>query len=99
MAEQAKLPTEQEFKEFVGRLREFRSTLPEGDQRMLDAMAQAAFKPEQQGDVQGYWYEAWRTPYGVGVVGGPGPAPGFYVAPPPPTVYAVTPWGIAYRGW
>ena len=39
MAEQAKLPTEQEFNEFVGRLREFRRTLPEGDQRMLDVMA------------------------------------------------------------
>jgi hypothetical protein len=99
MAEQATLPTEQEFNGFIGRLSEFRSTLPESDQRMLDAMTQAAFKTEQAGEVQGYWYEAWRTPYGAGVVGGPGPVPGFYVTPPPPVVYTVSPWGAVYRGW
>jgi hypothetical protein len=93
----AELPSEQEFNGFVGKLREFRSTLPAEQQRMMDAMTQAAFKTEQQqGDVQGYWY-AVPTAYGPVAVGGP--VPGFYVAPPPPPVYALTPWGVVYRGW
>jgi hypothetical protein len=98
MAEETKLPSEQEFNAFVGRLREFRGTLSEGDQRMLDAMVGAAFKTEQQGDVEGYWYAVRPSPYGPVAVAGPGPVPGFYVAPPPP-VYAVSPWGVAYVGY
>jgi hypothetical protein len=92
----AELPTEQEFNGFVGKLREFRSTLPAGDQRMLDAMTQAAFKTEEQGDVQGYWY-AVPSAYGPVAVGGP--VPGFYAAPLPPPVYALSPWGTIYRAW
>jgi hypothetical protein len=63
MSEQTQLPSEQEFNGFVGKLREFRGTLPQQDQRMLDAMVQAAFKTdnaEPQGDVQGYWYSSFR---------------------------------------
>ena len=99
MAEQSKMPSEQEFNAFVGRLREFRGTLPEGDQRMLDAMVGAAFKTEEQGDVQGYWYAVRPGPYGPVAVGGPGPVPGFYVAPPPPAVVYASPWGVAYAGY
>ncbi|HLH21349.1 MAG TPA: hypothetical protein VK066_02425 [Chloroflexota bacterium] len=100
MPEQHQLPSEQAFNGFVGRLREFRSTLPQEDQRMLDAMVQAAFKTEEQGDVQGYWFAVQPTPYGPVAVGAPGPVPGFYVAPPPPPVYAVSPWGVTYvRYW
>jgi hypothetical protein len=100
MPEQPQLPSEEQFNGFVGRLREFRSTLPQEDQRMLDALVQAGFKTEEQGDVQGYWWGVAATPYGPVGVGGPGPAPGFYVAPPPPPVYAVSPWGAAYvRYW
>jgi len=101
MAEQAQLPSEQEFGGFVGKVREFRSTLPRREQGMLDAMVQAAFKTEeQQGDVQGYWWGYAATPAGPVPVGGPGPVPGFYAAPPPPPVLAVTPWGAAYvRYW
>ena len=66
---------------------------------MLDAMVQASFKSEQQGDVQGYWYAVAPGPYGPVAVGAPGPVPGFYYTPPPPPVYALTPWGAVYRGW
>ena len=96
MADQSKMPSEQEFNGFVGRLREFRSTLPERDQVMLDAMVQSAFKTEEQGDVQGYWYAA-RGPYGGVVVGGPPPA--FYYTPPPPVAVYASPWGITYASY
>ena len=45
-------PNESERKAFVEKLAQFRGTLPASEQRMLDAMAAAAFT--QQGDVQGY---------------------------------------------
>ena len=97
----AELPSEQEFNGLVGKLREFRSTLPAGEQGMLDAMTQAAFKTEQEGDVQGYWWAVRASPYGPVAVGGPDPlpVPGFYVAPPLPAAYAVSPWGVIYRAW
>ena len=93
MSDESKLPSEQEFAGFVGKLREFRGTLDQNDQKMLDAMVGAAFKSEkQEGDVQGYWYAVVPGPYG--------PVPGFYVAPPPPPIYAYTPWGYTYaRYW
>ena len=100
MAEESKLPNEQQFNDFVGKLREFRGSLSQDNQRMLDAMVGAAFKTEEQGDVQGYWYAVAPSIYGPVAVGGPGPVPGFYAAPPPLPVYAVSPWGYAYgRYW
>jgi hypothetical protein len=50
----AEMPSENERKAFVEKLAQFRNTLPAGEQRMLDAMAAAAFTPREQGDVQGY---------------------------------------------
>ena len=80
MSEQAKLPSEAQFNAFAAKVREFRSTLPKEEQPMLDAMVHAAFKKEDQGDVQGYWW----APY---------PAyPAWYGAP----VYYGTPWAYSY---
>jgi hypothetical protein len=49
-------PNEQERKAFIEKLSQFRSSLPQKEQLMLDAMAAAAFSPgpEQSGDVKGY---------------------------------------------
>ncbi len=61
-------PSDSERKAFLEKLGQFRSTLSTGEQRMLDAMASAAFQPQQgQGDVQGYgWVPG---PYGPLYVG------------------------------
>jgi hypothetical protein len=86
---EAQMPSEQERKAFVEKLAQFRSTLSNQEQRMLDAMAIVAFgSQEQQGDVQGYgWFYG---PYGPVYTG-----PTFYQ-----TGYAgqwaATPWGYAY---
>jgi len=58
----AEFPNDTERKAFVEKLAQFRSTLPAGEQRMLDAMAAAAFQPREQGDVQGYGYFAPVAP-------------------------------------
>jgi hypothetical protein len=92
MAEQTKLPSETEFNAFAGRLREFRGTLPGDQQQMLDAMVHAAFKTEDKGDVQGYWWAVRPSPVGPVTVAGPGPIPGWYGAP----VYIGTPWAYSY---
>ena len=81
----AQMPSESERKAFIEKLGQFRNTLPQSEQRMLDAMAMAAFHGEE-GDVQGYqWF-----------YGGYYAAPVWYQ-----TGYATqwygTPWGYAYR--
>ena len=50
------LPSEQEFKGFMDKLAQFRGTLGESEQKMLDAMCMASFSTaqEKQADVQGY---------------------------------------------
>ena len=59
MAQQAPLPSEQERQAFAQKLGQFRGTLPQSEQRMLDAMVMAAFQPDSQTDVQGYeWFYA-----------------------------------------
>ena len=56
MAESHALPTDAEHRAFTQKLGQFRSTLPTGEQRMLDALAMAAFTPAGD-DVQGYeWF-------------------------------------------
>ena len=55
MAEQGQLPSVEEREAFARKLGEFRNSLPVSEQRMLDAMAMAAFHPG--GDVEGYeWF-------------------------------------------
>ena len=55
MSETTQMPTEQERQAFAQKLGQFRTDLPPTEQRMLDAMVIAAFKP--QDDVQAYeWF-------------------------------------------
>jgi hypothetical protein len=49
------MPSDQERKAFLEKLGQFRGGLSQGEQKMLDAMAAAAFQPQpSHGDVQGY---------------------------------------------
>jgi hypothetical protein len=57
MSEQTPLPSVAECQAFARKLGRFRATLAPAQQRMLDAMALAAFAPAEQPDVQGYeWF-------------------------------------------
>jgi hypothetical protein len=77
-------PSEAERKAFVEKLAQFRGTLPQGEQRMLDAMAIVAFGAPEDEDVQGYqWFYAGPTPIFYQT--------GYAVA------WQATPWGLAYR--
>ncbi|MBX5491898.1 MAG: hypothetical protein IRZ14_12155 [Chloroflexi bacterium] len=89
MAE-VQLPSESERKAFVEKLAQFRSTLSPNEQRMLDAMAIAAFgTQEPQSDVQGYgWFYG---PYGPVYTG-----PTFYQTGWT-WQWQATPWGYVYR--
>ena len=76
-------PSEAEINGFLEKLREFRDTLPEGDQQLLNTMYYAAMGKhmEPNEDVQSYWLVP-----GVGdmaMVGYRG--------------WAAAPWGTAYR--
>jgi len=77
-------PTEQELDAFTTKLKEFRGTLNEGDQRLLDAMYHAAMGTHAKKDeeVQAYWVA--RGPRG-------GVAYGGYRG------WGVRPWGVAYN--
>ena len=86
MTQEQQIPGENERKAFVEKLGQFRSTLPPSEQRMLDAMALAAFGAQEQSDVQGYqWY-----------YGGYPAAPVWYQQGWATQWYR-TPWGVAYR--
>ncbi|HZS01323.1 MAG TPA: hypothetical protein VFE37_21570 [Chloroflexota bacterium] len=57
MSEEQQLPNVTERRAFAQKLGQFRATLAPQEQRMLDAMAMAAFAPTDQADVQGYeWF-------------------------------------------
>jgi hypothetical protein len=58
MAQASSRPSEAQVEAFVGKLREYRDTLPEDEQRLLNTMFLAAVgnQAEQEGDVHGYWY-------------------------------------------
>jgi hypothetical protein len=57
MTQQTPLPSEQERQAFTQKLGQFRATLPPAEQRMLDAMVIAAFKPQDDQAVEGYeWF-------------------------------------------
>ena len=83
-------PNESERKAFLEKLGQFRNTLPQTEQRMLDAMATAAFQPQgAQGDVQGYGWVP--TPGGPVYVG-----PQFYQTGWAPE-WRMTPWGATWQ--
>jgi hypothetical protein len=58
MAASSTRPSQEQVEDVVKKLAAFRDMLPEDEQRLVNAMFLAAIgnKPEQQGDVQGYWY-------------------------------------------
>ena len=96
----ASKPTDADIGGFLNRLSEYRATISESDQSLLDAMVAAAAckKDEQDDTVKPFWY-AYNPP---GPMGGPGygyavgGAYGGYAAG-----WAATPWGGAYgvRYW
>jgi hypothetical protein len=89
MAEE-QLPSEAERQAFVEKLARFRSTLAPHEQRMLDAMAIAAFStPEPPDDVQGFG--RFPSPQGAARR-----APLFYQSGWS-WQWQATPWGNVYR--
>jgi len=54
MADLNQLPSVEERQAFAQKLGRFREGLPDGEQRMLDAMVIAAFTPTEGNDVQPY---------------------------------------------
>ena len=88
-------PSEAEVSGFLDKLRAFRDSLPESDQRLLNSMYFAAMGKQEEVDeeVKSYWY-AYNPP---GPAGGPGygyaaggyGAAGFYAGP----------WGAAYGAY
>jgi len=76
-----KAPSEEEVQAFVSKLQEYRATLSEGDQRLLDAMYHAAMGTHEKKDEEVHAYWVARGPRG-GVAYGGG--------------FAARPWGVAY---
>ena len=93
MSQPVPVPGEQERKAFAERLGQFRSTLAESEQRMLDAMVIAAFAPERSGEVQGYGGYQWF----YGTPEQPYPSPGWY-QPSGAAAWNGTPWETIYIG-
>jgi hypothetical protein len=92
-------PTEADISGFLDKLRAFRDTLPESDQRLLNSMYFAAMGKQEEPDeeVKSYWY-AYNPP---GPAGGPGYG---YAAGGPYGAYSVNsfygaPWGMAYGAY
>ena len=90
MSQEPQLPSESERKAFVQKLGEFRSTLPPNEQRMLDAMAVAAFSSREQSDVQGYGAWFATGPYTAQYV------PTFYQTGVAQVGWGQTWWGQVY---
>ena len=65
-------PTEAEVSAFVDKLRAFRDTLPEGEQRLLNSMYYAAVgkHEEMDNDVQAFWVAAGPRGVAAGGYGG-----------------------------
>jgi hypothetical protein len=65
MSQEVQVPSDGERKAFLEKLGQFRGTLSPSEQRMLDTMAMAAHQPTQQGEVQGYGWQATYAPVTV----------------------------------
>jgi len=78
-------PTDAQVEEFTKKLRAFRDTLPEDDQRLLNAMYYAAMgkHEEKDEDMHAYWVAAGPRGVAVGGAGG----------------WAARPWGAAYGAY
>src|SRR5262249_11596597 len=96
MAKAKDRPTGSELQAFLTNLGQYRSTLSEGDQKLLDAMVGAALgKSPQEDEVKPFWY-AYNPP---GYRPHKPPGTGYAVGGPyggPSVKYAATPWGAAY---
>jgi hypothetical protein len=92
-------PTHEEITAFLGRLKAYGATLPEGDQKLLGSMVVAALglpeKKQEEADVSPYW-AAYVNP--VGPAGGPGYGAGV-ATPYGGYQWNASPWGAAYRAW
>ncbi len=57
------VPTQELLQAFAERLAEFRQTLPEDQQPLLDTMLAAALRPARDEEVESYWaqYNGIRT--------------------------------------
>jgi hypothetical protein len=101
MSEAQAQPTDSELQAFLTHLGEYRGTLSEGDQKLLDSMVGAALgKTPQEEEVKPFWY-AYNPP-GYGPYNPPGT--GYAVGGPYggySVNYGATPWGAAYgvRYW
>jgi hypothetical protein len=58
-------PSEAGRRQFVAKLNQFRGTLDQQEQRMLDALVSAARKGHEQGDVEVYWFTPGLTAPGI----------------------------------
>jgi len=78
------MPTEAEVNAFAAKLKEFRGSLGESDQRLLDAMYYAAMgaHAEKDDDVHAYWVEVGPRSLAVGR---------------PSVGWSLRPWGTAYN--
>ncbi|HLH26664.1 MAG TPA: hypothetical protein VK066_29425 [Chloroflexota bacterium] len=54
MAERGTLPSDQEVRAYMHKLKAFRDSLAPTEQRMLDAVVLAAYWPEDRADTHGY---------------------------------------------
>ena len=61
MAQTSSRPTEAQIQSFVSKLREYRDSLPEDEQRLLNSMVFAALGKQESKDeeVHSYWYNAY----------------------------------------
>jgi len=86
------MPTDSEVQGFLGRLKQYRGSLDESDQRLLDALVATGLgrkqRDEPEAEVKAYW-EAYHNPYtDTTAVATPYGAAGWHT----------TPWGTTYAG-
>ena len=85
MAEQRALPSDQELRSYMRKLKGFRESLSPREQRMLDAVVVASYWPDDgSADTQGYRLQPPQTIYDED-------------ATTPP--FDVTPWAKAIRNY
>ncbi len=63
MADRTALPTDQEVRAYMRKLKGFRDSLAPREQRMLDAVVLAAYWPDEQADTQAYGLSMPTTIY------------------------------------
>jgi hypothetical protein len=63
MADRGTLPSDQEVRTYMHKLKAFRDSLVPTEQRMLDAVVLASYWPEDQADTKGYGLSMPTTIY------------------------------------